>query len=76
MERGFLFTLFRSVLTLIIFFVLHSLFQQYIFKPYFRPEPEIDYNQIASKLCPPGAEDCSFQLQENWKNLLKNSIQQ
>lgn len=41
-EPSALYYIVRSVLTVIIFFLLFSLYQRYFFTPFFRPSPSID----------------------------------
>ena len=66
----------RMVLTLVIFFFLFGLYEKYFFNPMFRNESqtELDYDTIASKLCPPETENCNYQLKKNWKSLLQNKV--
>lgn len=77
----------RSVLVLVIFSILFSLYQTFIFKPIFQPESTIDYSKLTEKLCPQGVllfldsnhkgvEECNYQLKENWQQLVQNAIRE
>jgi len=68
------FVIFRAVLLITIFILLHWCYNNYIFTPLFRPETSIDFDFIISKLCPQGAESCDFTLRENWKILLQDRM--
>jgi hypothetical protein len=66
--------LLRSVLILVLFFVLFWLYETFIFNPIYRKEVPLDFEQIQKQLCPQGTEDCSYQLQDGWQQKLANSI--
>ena len=49
-EPSATFFIVKSLLILIVFFILHTLWQAYIFNPIFRPERSVDYDTITSKV--------------------------
>lgn len=63
----------RGFLLLAIFFILHYLFQLFVFEPLFRPKSSFGNlePQILTRICPDGASDCAFDLDPNWKQKLK-----
>jgi hypothetical protein len=71
LEPTVTFVIIRSVLVLVVFFVLHYLLQEYLLRPTFKPSSTFDPTQLTSKLCPPGVESCNYQLKDNWQDLLQ-----
>jgi hypothetical protein len=44
------FIIVKGILILVVFFILHSLWQNYVFNPLFRAEHNIDYDAITAKV--------------------------
>ncbi|PRP74145.1 hypothetical protein PROFUN_06470 [Planoprotostelium fungivorum] len=66
--------LLRGLLLIIVFLILHYLWQYFIFDPIFRPPPKINYDKILKDMCPDGAENCNFNLKKDWKEQIAKTL--
>eukprot|EP00466_Bigelowiella_natans_P016757 jgi/Bigna1/89137/estExt_fgenesh1_pg.C_440075 len=67
---GACFQLFRTCLIIVIFLILHTLFERYVMIPYrtrWSEDEEREHKRkIIDKICPPGTE-CNFELNPEWE---------
>lgn len=67
-ENSFTFNLIRCIILILVFVFIFLLWNSV--RDSFNRNERIDVSRITAKFCPPGTQDCTYDLIENWRKII------